>query len=145
MTTTNKFVFVFVFAQRVPISERCGGRVELSWNLGNGRIPCSGTNVEQHLRWQRSDNLWVFALFSGGICTSLFPFPLSIWLYQHIFSICTYLSQIGIVTFFGRSAMCTLFMPFPNSGWTPGPLSRSYGLPFLDIWTLTDALNWKRS
>ena len=43
MTTTNKFVFVFVFAQRVPISERCGGRVELSWNLGNGRIPCSGT------------------------------------------------------------------------------------------------------
>ena len=50
MTTTNKFVIVFVFAQRVPISERCGGRVELSWNLGNGRIPCSGTNVEQHLR-----------------------------------------------------------------------------------------------
>ena len=130
MTTTNKFVFVFVFAQRVPISERCGGRVELSWNLGNGRIPCSGTNVEwNNTSADKDPTTFGYLLFFSGDIYIFFPFPLSSWLYQNIFSICTYLSQIGIVTFFGRSAMCTLFMPFPNSGWTPSLVQKLWA-PF---------------
>ena len=83
MTTANKFVFVFVFAQRVPISERCGGRVELSWNLGNGRIPCSGTNVEWNNTSADKDSttFGYLLFFSGGICISWFLSPLSIWSY----------------------------------------------------------------
>ena len=69
MTTTNKFVFVFVFAQRVPIPERCGGRVELSWNLGNGRIPCSGTNVEWNNTSADKDPAIFGYLGCNSICT----------------------------------------------------------------------------
>ena len=145
MTTTNKFVFVFVFAQRVPISERCSGRVELSWNLGNGRIPCSGTTSPWNNTSADKDPttfgyllfFWWYLYFLSSISTE------HLVILTYIFSICTYLSQIGIVTFFGRSAMCTLCSacPFPTAGGRHCPLSRSYGLPFLDIWTRTDALN----